>query len=110
MKRFLILQYSNIKSYILNHSQKDEPLSEDDDEQGFLVPHGYLSTDEGSGAEEDDLLMAEGKKKQPNGIDEEKKTQTTGEIEEDEQRRKRLDQKAEEWKDQQRQKEWRNKV
>jgi hypothetical protein len=43
------------------YSQKDEPLSEDDDEQGFLVPHGYLSTDEGSGAEEDDLLMAEGK-------------------------------------------------
>jgi len=62
--------------------EKDE--LEEDENDGFFVDHGYLSTDEGS----------------ENGIDE---IEVKGEDEE--QRKKRLEQRADEWKENQRQKE-----
>ena len=85
--------------------QKDDEQMSDSENDGFFVEHGYLSSDEGSGAEEDELLIRKCKLNEA-----EEKLASRRSQETDEERRQRLAQKAEEWKDQQRQKERRNKV
>lgn len=71
--------------------EKDEPVDEEEENDGFFVDHGYLSSDEGSGAEDGAIDALNGT------------VENGGEHNTDEQRRRRLEQTAQEWKDQQRQ-------
>lgn len=88
--------------------EKDVPMDSDEEDDGFFVDHGYLSSDEGSqgGDDLDENCDVEGEPKRPMKISNDDKNEgnqtekrkSSGNEKEHEQRRQRLEQKAEEYK------------